>query len=393
LETSSEIEVVVNQYGSPHPIKVIVVAPFPPPFHGVAVMMQALSELKMDGIEMARFNLQFNKEYRDLETFRIRKIFLFIRYFILFVFRLISERYNVLIITHSFRFSAFFKDSIFILTAKLFGLKVIANARGQKFDRNFYDPLPWIGKIFVRFVFRKVDAVVSVGKKLIPEYDVFAKSRHDNFFTDYVHDIVPDSFDTLLQSKKKQENITVLYLSAVTTSKGIFVLLDAARLLKEKGEANIHFRVCGNFWDNKYPFERKLFLETLEKYSLNSTVTYVGEVLGDAKTKEYLAADIFVFPSLNDSFGIVNVEAMSAALPIIATPQGAVPEYLEDGTNGFLVPENDSAALAEKILRLARNEKLRSTIGINNRKKFLHDFSAEVFSDKWEMIFKRICKN
>ncbi len=358
-------------------------------------MMQALSELKMDGIEMTRFNLQFNKEYRDLETFRISKVFLFFRYLFSFAWRLFSERFNVLIITHSFRFSAFLKDSVFILTAKLFGLKVIANARGQKFDRNFYDPLTRIGKTFVRFVFRNVDAVVTVGNKLIPEYDVFAKSRHDNFFMDYVHDTVPDAFDTLLQSvqKKKDENVTILYLSAVTTSKGIFVLLDAARLLKEKGEANIHFRVCGNFWDNKYPFERKLFLETLEKYSLNSMVTYVGEVLGDAKTKEYLAADIFVFPSLNDSFGIVNVEAMSAALPIIATPQGAVPEYLEDGINGFLVPEQDHAALAEKILLLARNENLRSSIGINNRKKFLHDFSPEGFSDKWENIFKRVCKN
>ena len=65
----------------------------------------------------------------------------------------------------------------------------------------------------------------------------------------------------------------------------------------------------------------------------------------------YQAADVFVFPSVNDAFELVTLEAMSSGLPVIATAHGAGPDVLDRG-GGFVVPPRDPVALAARIAQL-----------------------------------------
>ena len=76
--------------------------------------------------------------------------------------------------------------------------------------------------------------------------------------------------------------------------------------------------------------------------------------------REMSRADVFVFPSLFEGFGLVLLEAMSQGLPIIATAHTAAPDLIKEGESGFIVPIRSAQAIAEKLDLLARDSRLLS---------------------------------
>lgn len=78
---------------------------------------------------------------------------------------------------------------------------------------------------------------------------------------------------------------------------------------------------------------------------------------------DYMAAsDIFVLPSLSEGMPLVVLEAMSMGLPVVSTRVGAVPDLIEDGRSGILVPPGDPDAIATAVERLG-NAPLREKLG------------------------------
>lgn len=97
---------------------------------------------------------------------------------------------------------------------------------------------------------------------------------------------------------------------------------------------------------------------------LGDSVRWEGELSDDAAVREaFLDADVFCLPSLQEGFGIAFVEAMGAGLPIVAARAGAVPEVVEDGRTGLLVPPADPAAVARALSRLLGDTGARLRMG------------------------------
>ena len=74
---------------------------------------------------------------------------------------------------------------------------------------------------------------------------------------------------------------------------------------------------------------------------------------------------------------MMNLEAMSAGVPVVSTKSGGIPEYVVDGENGILVPERDAKSLGDALIKLLADEKLRQSMGKNAR-----DYALEHYSDK-----------
>jgi glycosyltransferase involved in cell wall biosynthesis len=79
--------------------------------------------------------------------------------------------------------------------------------------------------------------------------------------------------------------------------------------------------------------------------------------------------DIFVLPSLHEGLGTSVLDAMLMSLPVVATNVGGIPEMIEDGCNGFLVPPKDSQMLANRLCQLIENAEMRERFGKEGRKK------------------------
>jgi len=96
----------------------------------------------------------------------------------------------------------------------------------------------------------------------------------------------------------------------------------------------------------------------------------VVPVMSEAELiQEYLAHDIFLFPSLYEGFGMVLLEAMACGLPIVTTPVGGAPDVIDDGVDGFVVPSRDAAILADRVLGLLADAQLREVVGLIARSK------------------------
>ena len=99
-------------------------------------------------------------------------------------------------------------------------------------------------------------------------------------------------------------------------------------------------------------------------------VTFAGFHQKSELPRFYAAADIFVFPTLGDPYGLVVDEAMACALPIISTSAaGEIRERVEDGVNGYIVPPGDSNALSGAMEKLARDKELRKRMGMISAQK------------------------
>ena len=98
--------------------------------------------------------------------------------------------------------------------------------------------------------------------------------------------------------------------------------------------------------------------------------------------------DIFVLSSDWEGFGNVLVEAMSAGKPIVATRVGGVPEVVEDGVTGFLVPPRDADVFASAILKLVREKRLREEMGRKGREKAVKEFDISIVTREYERLYK-----
>ena len=91
----------------------------------------------------------------------------------------------------------------------------------------------------------------------------------------------------------------------------------------------------------------------------------------------YQRAALLVMPSFYESFGIACLEAMAFGLPVVATRVGGLPEVIEDGVTGLLVPPGDADALAQAMIRLLSDADLRRRMGQAGRERVLKEFTTE----------------
>ncbi len=155
-----------------------------------------------------------------------------------------------------------------------------------------------------------------------------------------------------------QDRFVVLCVCRLYPRKNVGRLLQAiAQLLPQFSD--IELRIVGA--GPQFSRLRRLTSEL----RLDKHVRWLGNVDTDELAREYNSADAFCLPSLQEGFGIVFLEAMAAGLPIVAARSSAIPEVV---SRGILVPPTSSEALAEALLRLARDTALRKELGEGGRR-------------------------
>ncbi len=158
----------------------------------------------------------------------------------------------------------------------------------------------------------------------------------------------------------KDKEIRVLCVARLIDRKGVEYLLKAMGL-NESSRFILYLAGDGPLTPELRRLARQLGIEM--------KIEFLGFVYGEALTKRYQEADIFVLPSLSESFSMALLEAMASGLPIVATNVGGIPELITDGENGFLVPPADPDSLSDAIERLATSSDMRHQFALANRRK------------------------
>jgi phosphatidyl-myo-inositol dimannoside synthase len=106
----------------------------------------------------------------------------------------------------------------------------------------------------------------------------------------------------------------------------------------------------------------------------------------------YAHADLFALPSTGEGFGLVFLEAMAFAKPVIGVAAGGITDLIEDGRNGLLLKQRDEAELTEAIGSLLRDDALRREMGRRGAEKVRAEFLFEPFRDAIERIHAELCR-
>jgi glycosyltransferase involved in cell wall biosynthesis len=157
-----------------------------------------------------------------------------------------------------------------------------------------------------------------------------------------------------LKRERRLEGVNVLYVGSLVSRKGLSYVLDA--LTQVGNQAHLHVVGGG-------PCEDALRSQA-EASDLAGRVHFWGARHPEELPLYYALADLFVFPSLYDVWGLVLNEAMACGLPVVASPlAGATRDLVEEGTNGFVVDPRDVPALAAALARLIADAQLRARMG------------------------------
>jgi len=127
------------------------------------------------------------------------------------------------------------------------------------------------------------------------------------------------------------------------------------------------------------------------KLSVPPRTILAGAVAYERIPDYFLAADVFVFPTLYDGWGVVVNEACAAGLPLICSrAAGAAWDLVTDGENGFLVEAGDEAELASAMARLAADAELRTVMGERARRR-VQEFTVQRAAEKLYRICAALC--
>ena len=163
--------------------------------------------------------------------------------------------------------------------------------------------------------------------------------------------------------RRKTGTIKILSVGRLVEKKGHEYAIKALAKVVNKNGKNIIYRIVGDG-----PLKDKL-MSLAEELRIEDCVEFMGNVEDEELLKLYKESHIFILPSVTASDGdqegipVVLMEAQAMGLPVISTYHSGIPEVVIDGKSGFLVPEKDVDALAEKMEFLVEHPELWSEMG------------------------------
>lgn len=177
-----------------------------------------------------------------------------------------------------------------------------------------------------------------------------------------------------------KDDLLLLFVGMNFEVKGLDAIIAAlARARNARPEANIRLMVVGRGNESKY-------LKQAQSLGIAEAVTFAGTQVNGLE-RYYRAADIFIMLSKFDTFGMVVLEAMAAALPVIISPNVGAKDLVEEGVNGFVLPAPQVAdAAAERITRLT-DAALRTAMGAAAAQTAtMHDW--ERLAEKMQQLYQ-----
>jgi rhamnosyl/mannosyltransferase len=257
-------------------------------------------------------------------------------------------------------------------------------------DVIWYTPFHFFGELLRRFylfpLLKFSKRIIATSQNYVEGSSILRKFRNKI-------DVIPVGVDIRkfrpLKVEKPKEKV-LLFLGRLFHYKGLEYLLQAIKIVSEKRKDFVLY-VVG---EGKL---RKKLERMAKSLKIENFVKFTGKVSDKQAIKYYNLCDIFILPSIHKSeaFGISQLEAMACGKPVISTnlKGSAVPWINQHMKTGLVVEPKNSKALAEAILYLLENEKMKKKFGQNARKRILKFFTQKKMLEQTISLYKSLYRS
>jgi glycosyltransferase involved in cell wall biosynthesis len=249
----------------------------------------------------------------------------------------------------------------------------------KSFIRQFYLAFD---EIVIGFIFRNASACITDGKKH-KEYLVSLNVPENRIFIAPHASVIEGVNDNTDINKIKDElgignKKVILYVGRLIKLKGVNFLIEAFAKMRAEIK-DVHLLIIGREGMYGRTREERLDVNELKVLSedlglkMDRDISFLGDIIRENLTRYFLICDVFVMPGITymiaDAWGLVLNEAMQFGKPVISTDAvGAAYDLIEDGINGYMVPEKDVEALCAALIKVLSDPKLQEKMGKESRR-------------------------
>ncbi len=200
-----------------------------------------------------------------------------------------------------------------------------------------------------------------------------------------IHDGVDTEVFRPLDDVEKNPNEILFVGNSDDRNKGARYLIEAMRLLRDE---DLHLTFV-----DKAKGALELVPRLVRRYGLGAKVTFTGRVSTEQLVRLYNRTQLLVSPSVYEGFGLPAAEAQACGTAVVSTTAGALPEVVEHGETGWLVPPADAHALAEAIRRLMADAEMRARMGAAGRERMVERFTWRETARKTVALYEEVLAN
>lgn len=364
--------------------KILFILHFPPPVHGAAMVGQFIrnSNILRSNFDCVFINLGLSREVSDIGKTNLKKIKNYFRLLIKVLINLKKFKPDLCYITPTSAGTGLYKDIPVIVIAKFFKVKIVYHFHNKGVSKRQNRTLDnWLYK----WMFNE-SKVILLSKHLYVDIKKYVSPDQVYYCANGIADETLN-YSLKLNKSKKLLNVELLFLSNLIKTKGVQVLLEACKDLKDNG-LPFHCNFVGGIGD----ISLAQFNSSVRSLNLSDEVDYIGKKHGMEKSTAFKNADIFVHPTLNDCVPLVILEAMQYSLPVISTYEGGIPDLVENRNTGFLVRKNNVKDLSVRLQELINSKKSRELMGKAGRRKYEQQFTIALFEKRFLDIINQILK-
>jgi phosphatidyl-myo-inositol dimannoside synthase len=270
--------------------------------------------------------------------------------------------------------------ALFALRDRAYGIEVVGFIRETLETARIRWPLPQIGEWLTKRAVRRASAASFVTREAL---QVRYPTRPGVITASYSSIELPGHAvrDEPREPRHRAPRARIVSVTGLyQRDKGVDVLLEAARLMRERGR-DFTLDVVGDG-----PLRDELAAAAREA-GLGDVVTFVGALPGPPAVMDFLDhGDVYVLPSLSEGLPRALLEAMARGLPCVSTAVGGIPEVLDDE---WLVPAGDAAALAEALGRAIDDPAAAARAGARNL-AVARGYAIEVLKPRRDAFYRRL---
>ena len=295
---------------------------------------------------------------------------------------LMTKRPDLVHINSSLNSGAFWRDALYILSCKIWRRRILLQLHGG-YLKEFVDTHPSVLVPIIRWILCMPEKVAVLSKLQKHPFKTFYLNSHISVIPNMIrHTEYRLNSNSRNVSRLPDKKVIVVFIAShLTEEKGVMEFLQAAVLLNRR-KGGLHFVIVGG---GEKESEMRRFCRDNH---MEEQTSFMGFVNKKQVIRILNASDIFVLPSYSEGFPMVILEAMAAGLPIVATKVGAVPEIIEEGSNGFLVRIKDANDLYHKVSVLVGNKNLRLKMGKKNMSQVAERYSIDSVAKIFDEIYR-----